>query len=132
MVGEILHFLPYLCISIVEFFFYPILNRNNFLLGGHTLFILVIFNGAACYIRNLARSLSEKSLYKVNIKTLSYLDDRPVFPRDRALAEAWHRGGHEAEQEERTKWANKDRLKIESSIHYLRYISNSGHFLLKT
>ena len=56
----------------------------------------------------------------INIKTLNYLDDRPVFPRDRALAEAWNRGGPEEEAKERTEWANKDRKKIESSIHYLR------------
>ena len=56
----------------------------------------------------------------INITTLNYLDDRPVFPRDRALAEAWARGGSEAEAKERKEWANKDRKKIESSIHYLR------------
>ena len=37
----------------------------------------------------------------INIKTLTYLDDRPVFPRDRALAEAWGKGGADAEQAER-------------------------------
>jgi len=62
----------------------------------------------------------------VNIAQLSYLDDRPVFPRDRALAEAWMKGGHEAEAAERTKWANKDRLKIESSIYYLRELKEKA------
>jgi len=62
----------------------------------------------------------------INIKTLNYLDDRPVFPRDRALAEAWARGGPEEEAKERTEWANKDRKKIESSIHYLRQLKEKA------
>jgi len=62
----------------------------------------------------------------INIKTLNYLDDRPVFPRDRALAEAWARGGPEEEAKERTEWANKDRKKIESSIHYLRSLKEKA------
>lgn len=62
----------------------------------------------------------------INISSLTYLDDRPVFPRDRALAEAWGRGGTEAEAEERTKWANKERLKMESSIHYLRQLRENA------
>merc|ERR1739847_153818 len=42
------------------------------------------------------------------------------FPRDRACAEAWAKGGPQAEQEERTKWRNKEKMKMESSINYLR------------
>lgn len=36
------------------------------------------------------------------------------------------KGGHEAEAAERTKWANKDRLKIESSIYYLRELKEKA------
>ena len=53
-------------------------------------------------------------------KDLTYLDDRPVFPRDRACAEAWMKGGIEAEKEERQKWQNKDRQRMNASVAYLR------------
>ena len=56
----------------------------------------------------------------VRCKELTYLDDRPVFPRDRACAEAWAKGGPEAEKAERVRWQNKDRLKIEEGFSYLR------------
>ena len=56
----------------------------------------------------------------VRCKDLTYLDDRPVFPRDRACAEAWAKGGIEAEKEERQKWQNKDRQKMNASVAYLR------------
>ena len=38
-----------------------------------------------------------------------------MFPRDRACAEAWHVGGHEAEKAERQRWVNKERAKIQVS-----------------
>lgn len=46
-----------------------------------------------------------------SIKTLTYLDDRPVFDDERRLAEAWKRGGRDEEMKEKEKIAreNNDR-----------------------
>ncbi|EEB12325.1 leucine-rich repeat-containing protein, putative [Pediculus humanus corporis] len=52
----------------------------------------------------------------VKCKNLTYLDDRPVFPKDRAAAEAWEEGGLEAEQICRKKWADEERAKIDASV----------------
>ena len=62
----------------------------------------------------------------VKLKNLTYLDDRPVFPRDRACAEAWASGGLEAERAEREVWANKDRKKIQDSVNYLKKIRENA------
>ncbi|RLU24124.1 hypothetical protein DMN91_004333 [Ooceraea biroi] len=49
-------------------------------------------------------------------KNLQYLDDRPVFPRDRACAEAWMRGGADEEVAERNRWIQAEQKRIDDSI----------------
>eukprot|EP00800_Vazella_pourtalesii_P020938 TRINITY_DN758_c0_g2_i1.p1 TRINITY_DN758_c0_g2~~TRINITY_DN758_c0_g2_i1.p1 ORF type:complete len:495 (+),score=104.40 TRINITY_DN758_c0_g2_i1:131-1615(+) len=63
------------------------------------------------------------------LATLKYLDDRPVFDKDRSAALAWERGGLEAEREERRRWAKVEQEKILASVDALRNIreSHSGN-----
>ncbi|XP_048580537.1 dynein axonemal assembly factor 1 [Nematostella vectensis] len=55
----------------------------------------------------------------LKLKNLKYLDDRPVFPRERACTEAWAQGGPAAEKEERERWINKERQKMEDGFNEL-------------
>ncbi|KAI0227379.1 hypothetical protein LSAT2_022155 [Lamellibrachia satsuma] len=65
-----------------------------------------------------------RKTFIVRLKNLCHLDDRPVFPKDRACAEAWAVGGREAEKAERELWANKERKKIQESIDALLQVRN--------
>ncbi|XP_074864915.1 dynein axonemal assembly factor 1 [Carettochelys insculpta] len=58
----------------------------------------------------------------IRLKQLTYLDDRPVFPKDRACAEAWATGGRDAEKSEREKWETRERRKIQDSVDALTAI----------
>nr|XP_022901053.1 dynein assembly factor 1, axonemal homolog [Onthophagus taurus] len=55
----------------------------------------------------------------ITCKDLRYLDDRPVFPRDRACAEAWERGGITEESAERQRWIQRERQRIMDSVNAL-------------
>lgn len=52
-------------------------------------------------------------------KSLTYLDSRPVFPRDRACAEAWKCGGYAAEKREHEQWNREERRKVRISVNAL-------------
>ncbi|XP_054650550.1 dynein axonemal assembly factor 1 [Dunckerocampus dactyliophorus] len=58
----------------------------------------------------------------VRLKQLTFLDDRPVFPRDRACAEAWALGGIEEERREREQWNTRERRKIQEGLEALAVI----------
>jgi hypothetical protein len=60
-----------------------------------------------------------RKTYICAIGNLKYLDDRPVFDKDRACAEAWQRGGREAEIEERQRWNQKEHDRIMKSVNAL-------------
>ncbi|XP_038219720.1 uncharacterized protein LOC119837980 [Zerene cesonia] len=55
----------------------------------------------------------------LRLKELLNLDNRPVFPRDRACAEAWQRGGVQEEIAERKRWIARDQEKVMESVRYL-------------
>ncbi|KAJ0170673.1 hypothetical protein K1T71_013445 [Dendrolimus kikuchii] len=55
----------------------------------------------------------------LRLRELLNLDNRPVFPRDRACAEAWQRGGIDEEIAERRRWIAKDQEKVMQSVRYL-------------
>ncbi|XP_051174366.1 repetitive organellar protein [Leptopilina boulardi] len=49
-------------------------------------------------------------------RNLMHLDERPVFPRDRACAEAWKKGGPEAESFERKRLIQEEQNRINESV----------------
>ncbi|XP_050415740.1 dynein axonemal assembly factor 1 [Patella vulgata] len=60
-----------------------------------------------------------RKTFIANLKELTYLDDRPVFPKDRACIDAWATGGAEAEKIERERWISKERQRIQDSVDAL-------------
>uniref|UniRef100_A0A3Q3MPZ6 Uncharacterized protein n=1 Tax=Mastacembelus armatus TaxID=205130 RepID=A0A3Q3MPZ6_9TELE len=58
----------------------------------------------------------------VRLKQLTFLDGRPVFPKDMACAEAWALGGLEAERKEREQWETRERRNLQDSLDGLAMI----------
>ncbi|XP_027007751.1 dynein axonemal assembly factor 1 isoform X1 [Tachysurus fulvidraco] len=77
-------------------------------------------NGVIKNIPNYRKSLI------VRLKELTYLDERPVFPKERACAEAWAVAGLEGEHKERDLWQMRERRKIEESLEYMRLIKETA------
>ncbi|XP_058122395.1 dynein axonemal assembly factor 1 homolog [Anopheles ziemanni] len=68
-------------------------------------------------------------------KTLTYLDSRPVFDKDRACAEAWKRGGYQEELKEHQRWKKEEQRKMRRNINAtlrLRHRGDGEPELLKT
>ncbi|KAH0547488.1 dynein axonemal assembly factor 1 [Cotesia glomerata] len=57
-----------------------------------------------------------RKLIILKCKNLCYLDDRPVFPIDRACALAWERGGAQQENQERQRLTKEEHKKLTNSI----------------
>ncbi|KZC05685.1 Dynein assembly factor 1, axonemal [Dufourea novaeangliae] len=55
----------------------------------------------------------------MNCKNLTYLDDRPVSPRERACTIAWMNGGVNAEEAERIRWIKAKQKKLNDSVQAL-------------
>ncbi|CAF91362.1 unnamed protein product, partial [Tetraodon nigroviridis] len=52
----------------------------------------------------------------VRLKSVTFLDERPVFDIERACAEAWAVNGYAGEQKEREKWESQERRTTESAL----------------
>lgn len=55
----------------------------------------------------------------LSCEQLTYLDTRPVTPKDRACTEAWRDGGIDGERTLREKMAKEERDKNEENIRNL-------------
>ncbi|XP_062869120.1 dynein axonemal assembly factor 1 [Trichomycterus rosablanca] len=62
----------------------------------------------------------------IRLRQLTYLDDRPVFPKERACAEAWATGGLEGECKEREMWQTRERRKIQESLDSMTLIRENA------
>ncbi|CAL8096912.1 unnamed protein product [Calicophoron daubneyi] len=76
----------------------------------------VLYNQGNGFVREVKN-------YRKNVihqcKDLTYLDERPVFPRDRACSEAFYEGGPELESQVRQQWNEAEQKKIADSCRWL-------------
>ncbi|KAM8853551.1 uncharacterized protein ACB058_010044 [Synchiropus picturatus] len=67
----------------------------------------------------------------VRLRQLTFLDDRPVFPKDRACAEAWAAGGLDAERAENRQWESLERRKVQESLDAMALIREKAQERLR-
>lgn len=67
----------------------------------------------------------------VRLRQLTFLDDRPVTPRDRACAEAWAAAGPEGERGERARWEARDRRSTRDSLDAMAQIRRTAQEKLR-
>lgn len=56
------------------------------------------------------------------IPTLTYLDDRPVFPNEREIVEAWNEDGLEGEKKAREAIAEREREQNQRNFDFMQAI----------
>lgn len=62
----------------------------------------------------------------IALKNLYYLDDRPVFEIERLAADAWAKGGAEAEAEARKAYQDKKNAEMRSITQRGRELTEEG------
>ncbi|KAI8592018.1 hypothetical protein BDZ88DRAFT_409326 [Geranomyces variabilis] len=77
-------------------------------------------NPVIAKIKNYRRVLISR------IKTLTYLDDRPVFDKERLSTEAWARGGPEAEKAERERQRDEERKAQDRNFEALKKLQTEA------
>lgn len=71
-------------------------------------------------IENYRRTLISR------LKNLTYLDDRPVFEKERLAVEAWVRGGVDAERDERQRQRDAERAEMHKNFEAMRRLQEEA------
>ncbi|KAF7656500.1 hypothetical protein LDENG_00040120 [Lucifuga dentata] len=112
-VEDIKHLSQCLCISVLDMS-YNLLNDPDIILVLEAMPQLRVLNLMGNEV--VKKIPNYRKTMIVHLKQLTFLDDRPVFPKDRACAEAWALGGLEGERKQRDEWEAHERRKIQDSL----------------